>query len=322
MSLFLGVDGGQTSTRVVIGDAGGKIVAAATGGPSNHTEEPGGPERLRNVVTSTVGEALSQLNVQFDSFSFAAACLGMTGELKIKQRIIEGIVRTPHLSVVHDPVIALAGGTAGRPGLIVIAGTGSVALGRDAQGKVQRVGGWGHLFGDEGSAYCIGRAAVRVLLAAHEGTGEESALSGMLSSRLGFATPYDLMDLYYSGEYSRQHLASLSVWVDEAAQAGDGVAAQILTAAGRDLARMALVILSLLFRPDGQATGSEKPIISYSGGAFRSDILRQAFMTAIHEKDAGALIAAPRFPPELGALLLAYNSAGVPLSDEAMKAWA
>lgn len=319
MELFLGVDGGQTSTRVVLGDSAGKIVAVTSGGPSNHTEEPGGPERLRQVVESTVAEALSSLRLASDSFSFAAACLGMTGEIEIKRRVIEQTVRASRLSVVHDSVNALAGGTGGRAGLIVIAGTGSVALGKDDQGREIRAGGWGHLFGDEGSAYWIGREAVRALLAEHEATGGQTILTPMLSSRFGFGSPYELMNRYYAGSLSRQHLAGLATYVDEASEAGDRVAEQILTHAGRDLAKMASAIIFLLFSRHDQL--SEKPIVCYSGGAFRSRPVRQGFITAVHEKDPEVPISAARFPAVLGSLLLAYGSAGIKFPEEILAGW-
>src|SRR5579871_6495203 len=136
MKLFLGVDGGQTTTKLVVANELGRIVGTATGGPSNHTEEPGGPERLAGVVRTTVDQALQLAGREsVESEQFEAACFGMTGETVIKRRVLERVISTPRLAVVHDSVNALAGATAGAPGLIVIAGTGSVARGMDAAGR-------------------------------------------------------------------------------------------------------------------------------------------------------------------------------------------
>lgn len=164
------------------------------------------------------------------------------------------------LCVVHDSVNALEGATAGQTGLIVIAGTGSVvSRGRNSQGRDLRVGGWGHLFGDEGSAYWIGREAVRALLGAFDQTGEAKQLTPMFFKRLHVSSAYELKDMYYSGCFTRDHLAGLSIWVNEAAEAGDFVVRHILCSAGEELARLALAILSLLFAPADPSGGPLLP---------------------------------------------------------------
>jgi N-acetylglucosamine kinase-like BadF-type ATPase len=327
MSLFLAVDGGQTTTRVVLADEQGRILGQTTGGPSDHTEEPGGPERLEQVILSAVGRVLSDAQLaSLGGLVFAAACFGMTGETDIKRQILRRLIRTPHLSVVHDSVNALIGATAGQPGLIVISGTGSVARGMDARGREMRVGGWGHLFGDEGSAYFIGREAVRATTAEYDGFGAKTQLSLMFSQRLGISSPYELMAKYYSGALSRDHLAGLSVWVHEAAQNGDRVAQDILRAAGAALAQFAFSILACLFPEAGTATAQPQegkaPIVSYVGGAFRSDFVLSTFREAVHAKYPWTEICPPAFSPVLGSLLVAYRSAGIRVSEDVYRQWA
>lgn len=325
MKLFLGVDGGQTTTKAVVGDERGAILARATGGPSDHTEEPGGPERLERVARVTIGQALAAGGRSSDRFEFEGACFGMTGETEIKQRVLERFVRTPHLSVVHDSVNALEGATGGEPGLIVIAGTGSVARGRNAEGQDYRVGGWGHLFGDEGSGYWIGREAIRATLAEFDRTGQSTQLTPMLFERLGVTSAYQLMGQYYSGVFSREHLAGLAVWVNEAAKAGDFVAAQILRTAGRDLARFAGAILSKLFpsaisasEPKGTSGG---PLVCYAGGVFKSRLVRESFAEAIRKEYPRAEVQLPFLPPVLGSLLLAYRAAGFAIPRARLSDW-
>ena len=195
MELFLGVDGGQTTTKMVVGDELGIIRGCATGGPSDHTEEPGGRERLGEVTRTTLRQVLEGINPPCpEPFEFVSACFGMTGETEIKEQVLQRIVPTRHLSVVHDSVNALVGATGGEPGVIVIAGTGSVLRGINAEGRELLVGGWGHLFGDEGSAYAIGREAVRVALAEFDQIGSPSKLTPLLFERLGVRSAYELKD--------------------------------------------------------------------------------------------------------------------------------
>ncbi|HEX5412549.1 MAG TPA: BadF/BadG/BcrA/BcrD ATPase family protein [Terriglobia bacterium] len=325
MRLFLGVDGGQTATRTVVGNEHGVIVAQSSGGPSDHTEEPGGPERLERVVVTTIREALASIHISNPiEHPFAAACFGMTGETEIKTRILKLIVRTERLKVVHDSVNALAGATAGEPGIIVIAGTGSVARGINARGAEARVGGWGHQFGDEGSAYWIGRAAVRATLAEYDRTGLKTILTPLLFERLAVISPYQLTEKYYAGTLSRDHLAGLSVWVDEAARQGDKVALEILRVAGRDLARLALAVISLVFpRPVEAGHRASDPIIPvcHAGGVFQSELVLSSFSETLSSGEPHAEIRRALFPPVLGSLLLAYRDAGVKLPPSAVHGW-
>jgi N-acetylglucosamine kinase-like BadF-type ATPase len=325
MRLFLGVDGGQTATKTVVGDEHGTILAQSSGGPSNHTEEPGGPERLERVVLATIREALASIHISSpDEHEFAAACFGMTGETDIKTRILKQIVRAEHLAVVHDSVNALAGATAGQPGIIVIAGTGSVARGLNGQGGEARVGGWGHQFGDEGSAYWIGRAAVRATLAEYDRMAPKTMLTPMLFERLSVTSPYQLTEKYYAGTLSRDHLAGLSVWVDEAARQGDKVAQEILWDAGRDLARFAQAVTALVFpRSDDAAhrVSELKFLVCYAGGAFQSQFVLASFSDSVSDSDRRAEVRPALLPPVLGSLLLAYRSAGIELPRNAVSSW-
>ena len=325
MRLFLGVDGGQTATKTVVGDEQGAIVAQSSGGPSNHTEEPGGPERLERVVLASIHEALGSIGISNpDELTFVAACFGMTGETEIKTRILQRIVRTERLKVVHDSVNALAGATAGQPGINVIAGTGSVARGANAQGDEARVGGWGHMFGDEGSAYWIGRAAVRATLAEYDRMAPKTILTPMLFERLSVTSPYQLTEKYYAGTLSRDHLAGLSVWVDEAANQGDQVSQEILREAGRDLARLAQAVIALVFpRPDDalHRASEQKFLVCYAGGAFQSEFVLASFSDSVSNSDRRTEVRPALLPPVLGSLLLAYRDAGVDLSRSTVGSW-
>lgn len=325
MKFFLGVDGGQTATKTVVGDEHGTVLAQSSGGPSNHTEEPGGPERLERVVLATIRDALTTMHIfSPQEHRFTAACFGMTGETDIKTQILKRIIQAEHLAVVHDSVNALAGATAGQPGIIVIGGTGSVARGINALDQEARVGGWGHMFGDEGSAYWIGRAAVRAALAEYDRMARKTMLTPMLFERLSVTSPYQLTEKYYAGTLSRNHLAGLSVWVDEAARQGDEVAEQILRDAGRDLARFAEAVITLIFpRPADAAQGAGEPkfLVCHAGGAFQSQFVLASFSESVSSYNRRAEVRPALLPPVLGSLLLAYRSAGIDLPRNTVNSW-
>ncbi len=325
MKLFLGVDGGQTSTRVVLADEEGRLLAQATGGPSNHTEEPGGPERLESVIRKTVSSALTATGAPpLESVEFAAACFGMTGETELKLQILSRFIKTPALRVVHDSVSGLASATAGDPGVMVIGGTGSVARGMNAQGQEMLAGGWAHIFGDEGSAYWIGREAVRAVSAESDGFGEKTQLTAVLLERLRVTSVVALRANYHSGLWSHEHLAGLSVWVDEVAQQGDLVAQSILREAGRLLAQYASYILTALFPGSSAAdvpSNWRAPIVAYIGGVFKNNFTLATFRQAILAKHPHVEIRSPLLPPVLGSLLLSYRSTGSEIPHPVRDRW-
>jgi N-acetylglucosamine kinase-like BadF-type ATPase len=323
MKLFLGVDGGQTSTRMVLGDGQGMLLAQAKGGPSNHTEEPGGPERLKAVTQSMLKELLHAAGyAAAENVTFVAACFGMTGELEIKRRVIAPLLTARHLSIVHDSVSALDGATAGEPGIIIIAGTGSVARGRNRQGRELCMGGWGHAFGDEGSAYWIGREVVRAVLAEFDQMGDKTRLTPMLHDRLGIQSPHELIRRYYSGAFSRDQLAGLAPWADEAAEAGDAIAQTILKRAGLELSRLANALLQKLSAgtPPVGSRLSPAPRVYYSGGAFNSATILSSFTNGVRTSFPACLINPPQLLPVLGSLLRAYRADNANVGD-ALRAW-
>ena len=123
MKLFLGVDGGQSGTAAIIGDETGRVLGTGEGGPCNHAAAGEGRAKLERAVTESVGAACAQAGLDAANVSFEAACFGMSGGPDDKREILAGILRTAHLTVTNDAVIALAGATTTGQGIIAIAGT-------------------------------------------------------------------------------------------------------------------------------------------------------------------------------------------------------
>jgi len=153
MRLFLGVDGGQSGTTALVGDESGRALGAGHGGPCNHAAAAEGRRKLVRAVGDSVAAACAQAGIDARAVRFASACFGMSGGPEDKQAILREILPADVVVVTDDAVIALAGATAGEPGIVTIAGTGSIAFGRNAAGSTARVGGWGYIFGDEGGGF-------------------------------------------------------------------------------------------------------------------------------------------------------------------------
>ncbi len=311
---FLGVDGGQSSTTAVIGDETGRVVGVGYGGPCNHAGAAEGRAKLVGAIQQSLRGACAQAGLDAESARFTSACLGFSGGPADKESILKEILRSERILVTDDALIALAGATAGEPGLVVIAGTGSIAFGRNSAGRTARAGGWGYLFGDEGGAFWIARQALRAALRWEEGWGVPTALRGillnfMISQDVPMRSINDLLHRCYTAEFPRPRVARLSILVNQAAESGDPVALEILDAAARELALLAVAVRGQLF-----GTG-EAMLAAYSGGVFHSRILLARFRDWM-ASEAGVRVTAPVYRPAIGALLEAYAAAGLDRKDQ------
>ena len=300
---FLGVDGGQSSTTALIGDETGRVVGAGRGGPCNHAGAAEGRAKFISAMTACLEAACAQAGLEASSVRFASACLGLSGGPAGKEAILREILAAGRIVVTTDAHIALTGATAGEPGLIVIAGTGSIAFGRNAAGQTARAGGWGYLFGDEGGGFYIVRQALRAALRAEEGWGPSTALRSVLLHASGASDMNHLLHLFYTAEFPRDRVAGFAKLVDDAAQNGDHIAREIIHEAAQQLAILATVVRQQLFG------GGDRVRLAYVGGVFRSRLLLARFQSLV-ELDEGTQLQAPVYPPAAGALIEAYQAAG------------
>ncbi len=301
--VFLGVDGGQSSTTAVIGDETGRVVGRGEAGPCNHVESEQGKEKLVAAISESIAVAARAARLSAP-VEFAVACFGMSGGPADKRDLIASIVRTRHLEVTDDARIAWWGATAGQPGIIVIAGTGSIAFGRNREGRTARAGGWGHIFGDEGGGFDIVRRALRACLRHEEGWGPPTALRARLLEATSASSANDLLHLFYTRDFPRDRVAALAPLVDAAARDGDVVACDLLERAARRLAALVGAARAQLFAP------GEAAYIATIGGVFHSAVVAEHFRRHV-EIAAGSTVGPPQHEPAIGALLLAYSIAGL-----------
>lgn len=304
--LFLGIDGGQTGTQAVIADQQGHVLGRGEGGPSNHVEAPGGRERLRAAIVDSTGAALRDAGLgPIDTIVFEAAYCAMTGEADFKTEIITPLLRARVLRVEHDAPAALAGGTLGAPGIIVVAGTGSVVYGENEAGQSSRAGGWGYVFGDEGSGFGLARDAIRAALDALDGVGPDTVLVPALSRFFAVDDLRPLPMVMYNGHISRDGIAAAAREVLATWQSGDVVASRVV---GDGLGALARRVRSVATR-----LSMSQPRVCLSGGVFRTAAYAEAFGAAVRQLVPEADVRPARSTPATGAVLLALREGGVVL---------
>jgi N-acetylglucosamine kinase-like BadF-type ATPase len=307
--VFLGVDGGGTKTAFALLTGDGGVLATALAascyylGQSITLVE----DVLRDGVESVCGAA----GITPDRIAHAFVALPGYGEVSDDVEALNAITGRvlghQRYGCDNDMVAGWAGSLGGVDGVNVIAGTGSMAYG-EHDGRGLRVGGWGELFDDEGSAYWIAIRGLGAFAKMSDGRLPTGPLRGHLTERLRLATDLDLVDVVLNRwQGDRAKVASLAQVVTEAAADGDEVCADILHEAGRALADLVRATIAHLGYPAGEVVP-----VSWSGGVFTCEAVRTAFRD--HLADAPVDLRDPLLPPVLGAALHAARLAGSPLS--------
>ncbi|QQR72973.1 MAG: hypothetical protein IPJ17_15985 [Holophagales bacterium] len=258
MRYVIGIDAGGTKTVGLLADETGTVLRQARAGGAN----------LRAHGELGVEKSLYQVIDALDAPQVDALCLGIAGvALDADRDLVRDLLRRLGVKravrIVNDAVVALVAGAPDGVGVVLIAGTGSIAYGIDATGRTARSGGWGYLLGDEGSAFWLGHAAVRQGIRAADGRGPATTLYDRICRKLGFATASDLVDWFYVQELSRTRVAQLASVVEEAADEGDAAAVDLLDQASGHLARAAQSVVRQLEFP------GTFPLV-LSGGAYKA----------------------------------------------------
>ncbi len=292
--MFAGIDGGQSSSVCVLGDDAGTVLARVSGPPADLVGEPPNSTRRRDTIDALLASAAERAGLP-NRFEFRAVVAGVSGA--DPEIAPAPAPRTRNVRIVHDTEIAHAGAFDGAPGVLVIAGTGSVALAIDEHGNRARAGGWGYYFGDEGSALWIARTALRFAMEEHD-CGRSSAIEQAAHVRLGADSLREIQHAYANGTLDRVRLAAFAPAVCMLAQNDEPASKLIVDAAARALGEIAAIA--------GDRLGCTT--VSYAGGLFTSEFVRTFGEQLAALRPACRLIA-PRHPPEIGALLLARRAA-------------
>ena len=291
MDFIAGIDGGGTKTRICCRDLQGNEIALQQFGPFNMNSI--GPGKFRELM-QVIGEYLNRIG------NCRAVCIGSAGISNTQMvDIVSASMERAGISnwkLVGDQVIALHGALDGQTGVAVIAGTGSICFGRGADGTQARSGGWGHLIGDEGSGYALGRDAVRAVALAWDGCGPETLLTGLLARHFALDTQAKIISYVYGADKS--HIAALSRLVEEAAAQEDAVALEIIRRNARQLAEQAAAVARNL--------ELDNPKVALLGGMLENDtLLRREFVRTMEEQYPWYCCIAPVYNACTGAVMMA-----------------
>jgi N-acetylglucosamine kinase-like BadF-type ATPase len=276
VSFFLGIDGGGSKTVAVVGDEK-SILGTGRSGPSNVVRV--GEAQARRAMIAAINDACEE--AQVNPVEIARSCIGIAGgartEIAGAVRRIAGGVVSGEVEIVGDMVIALEAAFGRSPGVIVIAGTGSIAYGRNAVGETARAGGWGFAISDEGSAHWIGRASIAAAMQIYD---RKPALLSVLMNAWHVRNPEELV--MAANASPSPDFAALFPVVGSAAESGDPLARGVLQHAGEELSRLAVTVIERLFRQE------EIVQVAIAGGVFRNAALvRKAFYNHLHVYRAG-----------------------------------
>lgn len=303
MRLVLGIDGGGTKTTALVMNEQGTVLSTGHSGPSNYDDI--GLETTKKNLAMAVANARARANLPEKPFD--AAFLGMAGVVsKTDRQLITQLAHDLNLAtdacikVDHDCRIALAGGLSGRPGIVLIAGTGSSCYGRTADGRHWRTGGWGSLISDEGSGFWLGRSALIAVARDLDRRSTATVLTKPLLDYLGIAEPEQLLHRIYVQGLSRQEIAALAPMVLEAASNSDPVAIDLIKTGCRELAICVRAVRDQL----GFGASTE---LVLAGGLFRSDLYRGVLAEEVYSLVPSIKIVLPEHSPAHGAGLLALE---------------
>ena len=297
----VGVDGGGTKTEAVILDANQQVIGEGLAGPSNPLRVgiAGAAAAVREAIDSACAAAKLRRG------DLVAAQIGLAGARRseLRERMRETLTRLDigEIEVVTDASIALYGATGGAPGLVVIAGTGSICCGINARGKRFCAGGWGPIAGDEGGGAWLARRALRAVAHAFDGRGPQTALTDLACGYFHVTSPDDLTTAIYAPTITNERLAGFGRDVVNAAKDDDRVALQIVADGGTELGYAAVAVIRHL------GMERERFQIAYVGGVFRAagNLMLDTLREEVKKVAPRAFFEPPHFAPAVAAARMA-----------------
>ena len=295
----IGIDAGGTKTVCQLAEERGAI-AGESRGPGANLQAAG-----ELAVEKTLHNLMDEAMAAHPGARIGAICVGMAGvdrpgDAELVRGIMRRIGQGAKVLIVNDALVALEAGAPGLPGVVVIAGTGSICYGRNAAGQAARAGGWGYVLGDEGSGYWIGRHALRAVVREADRRGPRTSLTPKALKHFGVDRPQDLIHEIYYGGMRPGAIAALASEVQNAFAEGDAVAAGILEVGVRELVSSAASVVTRLH------LDQDAFVFVLSGGIFRAvPWMREQLMARLPRVAPGAEIRHLGVEPAEGAVRLA-----------------
>ncbi|MDB4948287.1 MAG: hypothetical protein JWM27_936 [Gemmatimonadetes bacterium] len=301
---FAGADGGGTRTTVALAGEDGRVLARREGPPG--LVDPRDPEAAARVVAGLVQGARADAGLRHAPSVLVAGLAGVGNPVE-REAVRGALVRlaaADTVRVMTDGEIALEGALGGGPGVLLVAGTGSVAYGRAADGRVERCGGWGMVVGDEGSGFAIGRAGLAAALRAEDGRGPPTALRDALMREMGIDDVRGIPP--WAGRAEKAAVAALARAVLACAEQGDATALALVAAQARELARHGAALAERL-----GAWSAPVPVV-FHGGVLRSPLYARLVGEALEAEPRAFAVRPPVADAVAGALGFARAAAAGP----------
>ncbi len=301
-SLFLGFDGGATKTAGAALNSEKKLVAEAAGAAANF--QIIGVEKASENILIITESILKKANADFPRIH--AMFLGLTGAGRPDdaKRMRDGFIEfldkrnlpVPKVQVGSDAIAALEGAFTGKPGMILISGTGSILFAKNGTETIHRVGGWGRFIGDEGSGYAIGKACLTAIAKEFDGRGKKTMMSQLLKEKKTISDPQSLIVEIYQKNFDIAAAAPIAI---EAAEKGDEAALEIMTESAAQLAEHVGAIVNKLKEP--------LPLAFIGSILTTKNILSQKLRNIIEKNFPEIKIQEAESSPAVGAALLAFK---------------
>jgi len=295
--IVIGIDGGGSKTRAIVADERGNAIADAVGPGS--AVRPGQAEASAQIIANVVRDALA--SCEMTHVMPRVVCIGVAGAGREPERqdLWQALVSREIADevVIHsDFSVALDDAFGDGPGVLLISGTGSVAFGRSPAGTTARCGGWGPVFGDEGSGAWIGRRALSVVAAAADGREPETALTGAILTAAQLNETTEL--IAWAASATPGTIATLAPVVLSVAEAGDLRANAIVSLAVEELSLHVRALARQLFVDERAAV----PLALSGGMLSRGSMLRKRLEHRLKSAVPGAQIHAEEVDPARGAV--------------------
>lgn len=305
---WLGVDGGGTNSRAVVIDETGAVRGEGRSAAANLLRV--GLENAVTHILQAVSAACREAGIEISRIT--AACIGLAGvsQANYHSQMLDALktaLPIASIALETDARVALAGATGNQPGVVIIAGTGSIACGINSRGRFARAGGWGPIMGDEGSGGYIGRRALESVMMSYDFRGEATSMTAPVLRHFGVSSPPELTTVIYDSSSKEKgevqsRIAQLSPIAVEAAQQGDEVAIGILRDAASELAKTAIAVIDQL------KMERDTFRVSYVGGVFEAgDLILKPLREEIQKVAQHAEVAPPLDPPVIGAAKMAQS---------------
>ncbi|MBD2594760.1 ATPase [Nostoc spongiaeforme FACHB-130] len=320
MTYVIGIDGGGSKTLCILMDDKRQVLGHGESGASNYQSIgiAAAIQSIHSAIQIAANEALKLTNtIQISAICLGLAGVGRAGDIAVVKSMVQELQNSQFLPVTwnlqpdnivicHDALIALVGGVGHDVGIVVAAGTGSIVFGRNHQGKTKRVGGWGYILGDEGSAYKIAVAGMQAALKSYDGREISTSLIPDFQQHLGLQNIAELIEVIYRHGWGVKEIASLAPIVDLAAASGDELANNIIDDAVKELVKATSTVINAIFSPD-----SAFEIVTTGSVWQGKSQIHERFTTAIVNQFPLVNVILPRYEPAYGAGLLALQSLSI-----------